>query len=216
MAPELDFAIEGAEAVSFCAEPTLALKLRVESAGAAPVQGVALDCQVRIEAQKRRYGSAEKERMVELFGLPGEWSRTLRSLLWTHARATVPPFSGTTRLDLPLPCSFDFNVIATKYFNGVEDGEVPLLLLFSGTIFYTGEQGELQVARIPWTKEAAYRLPVQVWKQVIDLYYPNQAWLCLRRDVVERLAAYKASRSLPTWEGALEALLQAAEATAPR
>lgn len=216
MTPDLDFSVESVDPVAFCAVPTLAFKLRVTSAGDQPVQAVALDCQLRIEAQKRRYEPDEKDRLLELFGEPSDWSRTLRSLLWTHASASVPPFTGTAVFDLQVPCTYDFNVIAAKYFHAVEGGEVPLLLLFSGSIFYSGERGELQVARVSWNKEAAYRLPVSVWKELIEIYYPNTAWLSLRRDVFDRLAAFKSARTLPTWEQALEALLSAAEEPAGR
>ena len=146
----------------------------------------------------------------DLFGEPERWGQTLKSMLWTHAGVTVPPFKGHTLVDLPVDCTYDFNVAATKYFYGLEDGEVPLCLLFSGTIFYTTERG-LQIAQIPWDKEADFRLPVQVWKDMMELYYPNSAWLCLRRDVFDLLYAFKSRRGLPTWEQALESLLASVE-----
>jgi hypothetical protein len=80
-------------------------------------------------------------------------------------------------------------------------------LLFSGTIFCQTETGHLQVAQIPWEKEAAFRLPAKTWRTMMDLYYPNSAWLCLNRDAFEALADYKSRNSLPTWEQALENLL---------
>ena len=216
MTPELDFSIEGAAAVPFCVAPTLGFKLRVTASGDEPVQAVALDCQVRIEAQKRRYADLEKERLLELFGAPSEWSRTLRSLLWTHTATSIPPFAGAIEVELQLPCTYDFNVIAAKYFHAVEEGEVPLLLLFSGSVFYGSDGTGLQVGRIPWTKEAEYRLPVQVWKDLMEMYYPNVAWLSLRRDTFDRLAAFKAAHTMPTWERALDQLLDAAAEKAGR
>ena len=96
---------------------------------------------------------------------------------------------------------------ATKYFHALEDGEVPLCLLFSGTIFYTDDDGYLQVSQIPWEKEATFRLPVRVWKEMIELYYPNCAWLCLGRDAFDRLYRFKTSQGIPTWEQAIETLL---------
>jgi hypothetical protein len=207
--PELDFTVEGAEPLPYCATPTLALKLRVACTTPAVVQAVALDCQVRIEARRRRYHPAEQERLLELFGEPERWAQTLRSLLWTHASVSVPPFEGETVVDLCLPCTFDFNVQATRYFDALEEGVVPLDLLFSGSVFFSDEEGRLQVERISWGKEATFPLPVATWKRVVELYYPNTAWLCLRKDVFDRLAAYKARATLPTWEAALESLLEA-------
>ncbi|HZU15700.1 MAG TPA: DUF6084 family protein [Candidatus Dormibacteraeota bacterium] len=206
--PELSFGVEGAEPLPYCATPTLALKLRVACADRTPVQAVALDCQVRIEAQRRRYRPAERERLLELFGEPERWAQTLRSLLWTHASVSVPPFQGETVVDLHLPCTFDFNVQATRYFDSLEEGVVPLVLLFSGSVFFSDEGGRLQVERVPWSQEASFSLPVATWRRVVELYYPNTAWLCLRKDVFDRLAAYKARATLPTWEAALESLLE--------
>ncbi len=132
-------------------------------------------------------------------------------MLWTHTSLVVPQFTGSTVVDLPVPCTFDFNVAATKYFYALEDGEVPLCLLFSGTIFYVNDEGFLQVSQISWEKEANYRLPVQVWKEMMAHYYPNIAWLCLNQDVFDRLYQYKSHRGLPTWEQALTTLLDASE-----
>ena len=209
--PDLDFAVEGAEVVTFAVTPTLALKLRITDSGEEPVHAGMLDCQGRSEAPRRRYVPAERERLGELFGDPSRWSQTLRSLLWTHVSVNVPPFTGSVLVDLRLPCTYDFNVQVTKYFDSLEDGEVPLTLLFSGSVFFAGPGGALQVERVSWSKEAGYRLPVRVWRDVIDHYYPNTAWLNLHKDVFDRLAAYKARRGLPTWEQALEELLLNAE-----
>lgn len=213
--PELAFAVQGVEVVPFCATPTLGVALRVTNPPGERVHAVALDCQVRIDAHRRRYTDGERERLSELFGEPGRWSQTLRSLLWTHAHASVPPFEGETTVQLPVPCTADFNVLAGKYFHALEGGTVPVGLLFSGTVFYAGATGALTVARIPWSAEAELELPVSTWKELIDLYYPNTAWLMLRRDAFDRLQAYRLRRGLPTWEQALEELLAAAEGVRP-
>jgi hypothetical protein len=209
--PELSFEVEGAEAVPFAAAPTLALKLRVTEAGGEPVHAVILGCQVRIEATRRRYEPEERERLADLFGDPSRWGQTLRSLLWSNVTVNVPPFAGSVLVDLQVPCSYDFNLQVTKFFDGLEGGEVPLTLLFSGSIFFPGPGGGLQVSRVSWSEEATYRMPVSVWKDVMRLYYPNTAWLNLRKDVFDRLAAYKSRRGLPTWEQAVESLLLGAE-----
>jgi Family of unknown function (DUF6084) len=209
--PELSFEVEGAEAVPFAAAPTLALKLRVTEAGGEPVHAVTLGCQVRIEATRRRYVAEERERLADLFGDPSRWGQTLRSLLWSNVTVNVPPFAGSVLVDLQVPCSYDFNLQVTKFFDGLEGGEVPLTLLFSGSIFFPGPAGGLQVSRVSWSEEATYRMPVSVWKDVMRLYYPNTAWLNLRKDVFDRLAAYKSRRGLPTWEQAVESLLLGAE-----
>jgi hypothetical protein len=205
--PVLNFQIEGAESVPYSMAPTLGFKLRVNSADPEEtIHSIALRCQIQIDTTRRHYNASEKDRLLDLFGEPERWGQTLRTMLWTHASTVVPPFVGSTLVDLPVPCTFDFNVAAAKYFAGLENGEVPLTMLFSGTIFYEADAG-LQVTQIPWDKESTYRLPVSTWKEMIDIYYPNSAWLCLRRDVFDRLYQYKRERGLPTWEQALESIL---------
>ncbi len=208
--PDLSFQVEGAEAVAFSAAPLLAFKLRIANAdGNELIQSVALRCQIQIDAAHRKYQEREQERLLDLFGEPERWSRTLRSMLWTHTSVTVPPFQESAAIDLPVPCTFDFNVAATKYFAALDDAEVPLNLLFSGTVFYQSGDAGLQIEQIPWDREAKYRLPISVWKQMMDIYYPNTAWLNLRRDVFDKLAQFKMARGIPTWEEAIESLIPA-------
>ncbi len=210
--PDLSFQIENAEAATFTAAPQLAFKLRITNAAATEtIHTVALRCQIQIEVTRRRYSAKDQESLLDLFGEPDRWSQTLRSLLWTHTSVVVPAFQGSTVADVPVPCTFDFNVAATKYFHGLTDGNVPLCFLFSGTVFYAQADGALQVAPIPWTKEARFKLPVNVWREMMDSFYPNSAWLCLRRNVFQRLYQYKVNRGIPTWEQALESVLPVEE-----
>lgn len=206
--PDLNFQVEGAAAVAYSTSPLLALKLRITNADAEEsIQSVALRCQVQIEVTHRKYDPQQQERLLDLFGVPERWNRTLRPLLWTHTNVMAPPFKGSSVVELPIPCTFDFNVASTKYFAALDDGEVPINLMFSGSVFYESEDRGLLVEQIPWDREAKYRLPVSVWREMMDLYYPNVAWLCLHRDVFERLSQYKMDHGIPTWEQALESLL---------
>jgi hypothetical protein len=213
--PELSFQVEGAEPQRFAAAPHLLFRLRVSEAEATPIHAVVLRCQVRIEPARRRYGASEQDRLLDLFGTPERWGRTLRDMLWEHVGAVVPPFTGETTLELPVPCSYDFSLAATRYFDALEAGEVPLRFLFSGTVFYEAEENGLQVAQIPWDREAAFRLPAETWRALMELYYPNSAWLCLCKDVFDRLSRYRSGRGLASWEQALESLLPAEEGVAP-
>src|ERR1700722_15891394 len=210
--PELQFDIEGAEAVLYAAVPMLALKLRITNAvPSQPVHTLSLRCQVQIEPTRRRYAPEEQENLLDLFGEPERWSRTVRSLLWMNTSLSIPAFTGTTVAELQLPCSFDFNIATTKYFHALAGGDIPLCVLFSGTIFYEGEAGGLMVEQIPWDREVNYRVPVVIWKQMMDAYYPNSAWLRLDRDVFDRLYRYKVRHGIPTWEQLLEKLLLSKE-----
>jgi hypothetical protein len=215
--PDLEFAVEGATAVQYSASPLLALKLRIRNQHAAEnIQAISLQSQVQIEAPRRHYTPQEQTGLLDLFGPPECWSRTLRNPLWTHATVNVAGFQGETTADLPVPCTFDFNVASTKYFHALEGGVVPLCLLFSGTVFYRGESGGVQIAPIPWNKEARFKLPVEVWKSVVDQHYPNTAWLALRRDTFDQLHAYKMRLGVATWEQAFERLLETSRLLKPQ
>jgi hypothetical protein len=210
--PDLRFTVESAEVVPFAAAPLLTFRLNIANT---PVQeeiaSITLQCQIQIEATRRRYAPAEQYGLEDLFGSPPRWGETLRTLLWTHTTAIAPPFTGECALNLPVPCSYDFNAAATKYFYGLEEGEIPLILQFSGTVFYREAEGALQAAPIPWHKEAAYRLPVALWRDMMTRYYPNGTWLCLHRDVFDRLSRYKSRRGLTSWEQAVASLLDGGE-----
>lgn len=209
-APQLEFAIEEAGELRHAAVPTLRFALRVASSGGARVRSIALNVQIRIAATRRHYDERAEGRLLELFGRPEQWGRSLRSLHWLNVPLQVGPFDGDTVVDLPVTCTYDLEVTAARYFHALEDGEVPLEFLFGGTVFYAGPGGALQVAPIGWDREAEFRLPVAVWRETMDRHFPGSAWMRLRRETFERLHAYRAREALPSWEDAVESLLRAA------
>ncbi len=204
--PDLHFQVEDAFATPNAAVPQLTFKVRITNSEPERVHSAALRAQVQIEPARRRYTPAEQARLKELFGEPELWSKSVHPLLWTNANVNVTGFTGSTVVDVPVTCTFDFNVAVTKYIYGLEEGELPMSLLFSGTVFHAGSIG-MQVAQIPWDREAGYKLPVRVWKEMMDQHYPNTAWLCLQRDAFDRLAEYKVRNNIATWEQALERAL---------
>jgi hypothetical protein len=208
--PQLTFQIDGADAIAYAAVPTIGFKLRIANRDDSEIRGVTLQCQVQIETARRHYATDEQHLLFDLFGEPHRWSQTLRSMLWTLVNTNVSSFKGETTVNLLVPCSFDFNVAATKYFGSLKDGKVPLSFLFSGTVFYTPAPGQLQIEQIPWDNEAKYQLPVAVWKQMMEAYYPNEKWLAIRGDLFDRIVEYKRRRAIPTWDQALESLLSTA------
>jgi hypothetical protein len=214
---DLDFAIENVEIERYAATPTLLFNVRVTNASArVSVQNVLLQCQIRIEAARRPYGPRDRERLVELFGESHRWSDTLCSMLWRHASVQVPAFDADRVVSLPVECTYDFNVAATKYFYGLEGGEVPLILLFSGTVFYRDtNEGSLQMDQISWSKETTYRLPVRLWQEMMDHYYPGSAWLRIDRDVFDEIYRLKRKKGFTTWEQTLLSLLESQRETAP-
>lgn len=209
-APQLTFSVQDAGALEHAAVPTLRFTLRVQCSDETQIRSLALNTQLRIAATRRRYDRRAEERLLELFGLPEQWKRSLRSLHWCNVPLQMGPFRGETLVDLAVPCTYDLEVTATRYFQALEDGEVPLELLFGGTVFYAGPGGGLQVAPIAWDREAEYRLPVAVWRQTMDRYFPGGAWLRLGRESFERLHAYRARQALLTWDDAVDSLLGSA------
>jgi hypothetical protein len=208
--PDLRFQVEDVVPTPNAASPQLSFKLRITNVEPEPIHSIALRAQVQVEPVRRRYTPEEQQKLKTLFGEPEQWSKSLLPLLWANANVNVGAFTGSTLIDLPVPCTFDFNVAMTKYIYGLEDGELPTSLLFSGTVFHAGQMA-LQIAQIPWDREASYRVPVRVWKEMMDLYYPNGAWIQLRRDVFERLYEFKSQNGIPTWEQTVERMLDLAE-----
>jgi uncharacterized protein DUF6084 len=206
---QLTFEVLGARAEPYAVVPTLSFALRVGEGGGQSIHTIALRCQIQIEPRRRPYSASEEARLLELFGEPKRFGDTLNTLLWTQASVMVPGFAGSTEITLPITCTYDFEVTAAKYFQALDDGEIPLLFLFSGTIFAKNGSG-LMVEPVPWEKEASFRLPVRVWREVMDQYFPGSAWIRLRRENFDALHRFKGRRALPTWDDAVEALLQAA------
>jgi len=208
----LGFEVVGARADPTGAAPTVRLRLHITAPPDQQVQSILLRCQLRIEPERRRYDEATQERLVELFGEPSRWSETLKPFQLAHVTLPVRGFSGVAEVDLPVELSYDLEVAIGKYLHALRDGAVPLLLLFSGTVFHQTPAG-LQVEQIPWDREAPYDLPVEVWRAALDSHHPGTGWLRLHRDTIDALHAYKTSRGLSTWDDTVAALL--AETTTP-
>ncbi len=205
-APMLDFEVLSVRALRPSAAPTLRFTLALD-AGDAEVRSVLLDVQVQIAAARRRYDDAERAQLADLFGAPERWGTTVRTLPWLRATLVVPPFAGSTTAQLDVPCTYDFEVTAARYLAALREGEVPLELLLSGTVFHAGTGAGMQVERIGWDRELACRLPVAAWRAAIDEHFPQSAWLRLDRAAFDRLAVFRAQRALPSWEAVVEELL---------
>lgn len=203
---DLDFACAGVVADRYAASPTVLLRMRATAPPGARVHAVALRCQVRVEPVRRHYSDPEAAKVVDLFGDRSRWGQTMQPLQLAFLSQVLPGFTGETDFDLPLPLSYDVEVAAHKYLAGLEDGEVPLLLLFSGSVF-TGSVGSIVVAPVPWHKETTARLPVAVWREAMDAHFPGQAWLRLGRSTYDRLAVYRGGHGLVGWDDVLDRLL---------
>ena len=212
---ELAFDCLGARPDKYAVAPSMSLVLRIAETTGQRVDAIALRCQIRIEPARRRYSDDEAERLNDLFGETQRWADTLKPLQFATVSTMVPGFTGSTELDLPLMLSYDLEIGSVRYFAGLDAGEVPLLLLFSGTVFAVTE-GKLQVQQVPWSKEASYRLPVSVWREAIDDHFPGSAWIRMTRETLDELQRFKTRQALPTWDATLRALLARAETPEPR
>ena len=189
--------------------PILNARISVTASGDEPVHAIALRCQVRFEPLRRGYSDEEAAGLIDLFGARQRWATTQRTFLWQHCAAMVPGFTGTTEVTLPLQCTYDLEVAATKYLHALRDGTLPLQFLFSGTVFMAGQRG-FSVEQVPWDREDRYDMPVTVWRQLIGQHYPNSGWVRLSHDTIAALAAFKSAHGLLDIDEAVTALLAAA------
>lgn len=206
---ELAISVVGARAEPYAATPTLMFQLGIEEDTGARIHSIVLRGQVRIEPQRRPYQPGEEESLRELFGAPSQWKDSLRPFLWAHVVTSVGGFTGATVVDLPMPCTYDFEVAATKYLHALGGGEIPVVMLFNGTVYTAGERG-VQVEPVAWHTEAEYRLPVATWREVMDAAFPNSGWMRVHRDTLDAVQRYKTNQGHITWDQTLEALLKEA------
>jgi hypothetical protein len=206
---ELTFECLGARPDPYGTSPVLLFTLRITEVDGAPVHAVALRCQIRIEPHRRRYSADEARRLSDLFGDPSRWAETVKPIQLATVSAMVPGFTSLTEIELPVPVSYDLEVASGRFLQGLDDGTIPLLLLFSGTVFLANGDS-YSVELIPWSSEASYRMPVSVWQDVVSDHFPGGGWLRCSRETLDALSAYKAEHALPTWDATLSALLAAA------
>ncbi|MGV9264092.1 DUF6084 family protein [Kitasatospora sp. NPDC003701] len=204
---DLAFACTGVRADPHAAGPTLVLRLRITAPAGTRVHALALRCQLRIEPARRSYGEAEGERLADLFGERSRWGSTLHPVQFALVPLMVPGFTGETEVDLVVPCTYDMDVASARYLAALDGGDVPLLLLFSGTAF--AGPGGFQVSPVPWDREATLRMPVQVWREMIEQHFPGCGWLRLPAELMAELLAYRSRRALPSWEATVRELLDA-------
>jgi len=208
---DLIFGCTGVTAERYAATPTLTFALTITERSGVRIHAIALRCQIRIEPHRRRYSAAEAQRLHDLFGDPSRWAETVKPIQLATVTAMVPAFTAVTEANVEVPVTYDLEVTSARYLHGLDDGTIPLLLLFSGTVFVATEEG-FSVELVPWSAEASYRMPVSVWRELADNHFPNSAWLRCSRETLDALSAFKAERALPTWDATLGALLAEAEA----
>jgi hypothetical protein len=205
----LRFECLAAESDPYAFGPTVRFKLKVVNRTPDRVHSIALRTQVRMEPRRRRYSPEESAKLNDLFGDPSRYAETLNPMQLAELSVMVPSFTGEIEVTLDMPLTYDMEVASTKFFHNLDDGDVPLLMLFSGTIFYSTDAG-VQFGQVPWHEEAEFKLPVSVWRQAMEEHFGGRAWIMLRKDKLDALAAYRSERTIPSWEETIERLLKEA------
>jgi hypothetical protein len=208
--PEPEFAVLSARPVRHAAAPMLTLDLQVSEPSGRQVYMIALRIQLMLEPARRAYDDQTRVKLVELFGEPERWAVTTRSLVWTQLDVLVPAFTGTTTVSVPVACSSDLELAAAKYLYSLPDGIAPLAMHFNGTIYYRDDDGALQMVLVPWNTSIDFRMPVSVWRETIEHYYPGMGWAALRADTLAALQRAKLDRGLSTLDATVSALLRKA------
>ncbi|MFJ3235609.1 DUF6084 family protein [Streptomyces sp. NPDC086787] len=202
----LSFVCTGVRADRYAAGPTLVFRLRISKDSDEPVHALALNCQIRIEPARRGYDGTEAHGLTDLFGERSRWGSTLQPVQFAQVPLMVTGFTRETEADLVVPCTYDMDIAATRYLDALRGGEVPLLMLFSGTAF-TGAGG-FRVEPVPWDREATFRMPVAAWREMVEQHFPGCGWIRLPRDTMNALLAFRSRRALPSWEATVSALLE--------
>jgi hypothetical protein len=209
--PDLELEILDVRAAERSAAPTLRFTAEANDASGREVYTISLTALIEIEPAKRGYDEASRERLTELFGDPERWSATTQSLRWAQVDVLAPNFTDRTRFEIDVPCTFDLEVAAAKYFYGLAGGEAPLRFHFTGSVFYCGEQDRLQLVRVPWDASARFGLPVEIWRSMIDSHYPGGGWVTLERETLDRLQRMRSAAGLPSLDACVAELLDRAE-----
>jgi hypothetical protein len=205
--PGLRLTIAGVRAIPHAAAPTLSFTLRVDDDSDREVFMAGLSVQIQIEPAKRTYDPESKAKLTELFGDPHRWTTTAQRMHWTSQSVLLGSFTGSTTAQIEVLCNYDIELAAAKYFHSVTDGEIPLAFHFNGSVYYSSDNGRLQVVQVPWDTSADFKLPLSVWKEMIDSYYPFRGWVPVHRDTLDALQRRKARLGAPTLDAAIIELL---------
>lgn len=213
--PHPTFTVLGADVVKVAAAPQMKFTLGVTESEGRDVFAIALTVQIHLDPAQRKYDEATKARLFELFGEPSRWAATTKSFQWAQVYVMVPEFTGATSFDVPVNVTFDLELAAARYFYALPEGEVPMTFHYSGSIFYRGEEGQIQIVQVPWSCQSKFKLPVEVWRKVMDFHYPNATWMTLRRPTMDALLDYKTEHGLTTLDSCVRKLLGLEEFNQP-
>lgn len=206
--PAPEFAVTGAAHLPFAAAPTMRFDGAVAEPEGVEVQSIALTAQVMIDPARRGYDPETRERLAELFGPPASWAPSTSGLAWARVAAAVPGFTGSAAFTMEVPCTYDLEVAAAKYFYAVHDGLVPLSFHFNGNVFYRDEQGRLMVVPVTWSSTAQYSMPIATWRAMIAEHYPGGGWIRVDDETLAALNERRGARGLSSFDACVRELLE--------
>ena len=209
--PDPDLEILSVRAPERSMAPELEFTARVTDASPASIHLIALVVAIEIEPSMRHYDDEERERLAELFGEVGSWSSSTGTVRVARVSTVVGPFDGETTIRFPVPLGFDLEVAASKYLHALRSGEAPLRFHFNGTVYYRGPDGSLQLIQMPWDRSSRFSLPVSTWQEVIDRHYPNNRWVAVSDETLDRLRDAKNRLGAHSYSDAVATLLDRAE-----
>ena len=144
----------------------------------AQVFTIALAVQIAIEPAQRRYDEETRERLTELLGEPGP-DRLAdadacpgRRSTCSSSRFTERPRSrcrspATTTSRSPPPTTSARSPTARCRWSSTSTA--------ASTTRAT--DGRLQIVQISWEESSDYRMPIEVWQEMIDAHYPYRGWI---------------------------------------
>ncbi len=212
--PEPEFTVTSAAHLAFAAAPTMIFSAAVSEPSGLPIQSIALSVQVMIDPARRGYDPETRERLAELFGPPASWTPSTQGLSWARVAAVIPSFTESATFAIEVPCTYDLEVAAAKYFYALEDGFAPLSFHFYGSIFYRNADGVLQMVPVSWSASAQFSMPVRAWQKMIAEHYPGGGWIRVHERTLAILNERRARRGLPSFDACIEELLENSDADA--
>lgn len=206
--PAPEFAVTGAAHLPFAATPTMRFQGAVTEPEGVEVQSIALTAQVMIDPARRGYDPKTRERLAELFGPPASWAPSTSGLAWARVAATVPGFTGSAAFAIEVPCTYDLEVAAAKYFYAVCEGLIPLSFHFNGNVFYRGERGQMMIVPVSWSSTAQFSMPIATWRAMIAEHYPGGGWIRVDDETLAALNDRRGARGLSSFDACVRELLE--------
>lgn len=201
----LEFTALEANAETRAASPAIRLRFRLRAEGE-PVDALALRARIQIEPALRDYAPDEIPPLEALLGEKRRGARWNAPLQWCEVSTVLGQFERELEFELVLPCTFDAQIVSSRYFAALTSGMIPVHIFFNGTIF-RGSPGGFSVEMLPWNLDCAAEIPLQTWQAAMDACFPGQAWIRIDRATFDALSRVRRDYATGGWDATFEYLL---------